>query len=145
MKTLVRILLALALMLVVKTGLASALPTNWYSTGASTGTENSAAIPIQPGGVVNLIAIVNDSTSLALTGMCFDATSLPGNGAVPRLPPVPLQAGSTSAGTPGSLALPRDGFQVINGLVCACSTTAKTLTVDTTSGGDCFFGVGWNQ
>lgn len=136
---------ALALLLSAFIGTGWALPTNWYSTGASSGTENSAVIPVQPTQVVNLIAIVNDSTSAALTGMCFDATSLPTNGAVPRLPPVPLAAGTAAAGTAGSLALPRDGFQVVNGLVCACSMTAKTLTVDTTSGGDCFFGVGWNQ
>lgn len=136
---------SLALLLSAFIGTGWALPTNWYSTAGTTGTENSAVTPVEPGQVVNLITVVNDSTSAALTAMCFDAASLPTNGAVPRLPPVPMVAGTAAAGTPGSFALPRDGFQVVNGLVCACSTTAKTLTVDTTSGGDCFFGVGWNQ
>ena len=117
------------------TGISSSNP----ATGAisASGTENSGIVKASQA-VVLMAAFQNYDGSSAKIAMLFDATTLPSNGAIPRLAvSVPAH---TATGAPGqaSLALPMGGVSFVNGVVWACSTTDKTLTVDTTSGGNCY-------
>jgi hypothetical protein len=79
----------------------------------------------------------------AEVAMCFDSATLPATGAIPIAACPLAPAASTPAPSSCSFALPFDGLPLSKGLTCACSTTGQTLTTDTTSGGNCFFGIGW--
>lgn len=135
------IFLFASVLLLAQSALAN--PTNWYSTTTSTGAENSTKNIAIANKVVAVIMVENFATT-AEEAMCFDSATLPGNGAVPAISGA-LPAAPTSSASNQSAGLPSDGYQVQTGFVCACSTTPKTLTVDTTSGGVCRFYVGWNR
>jgi hypothetical protein len=67
--------------------------------------------------------------------MWFNATSLPANGATPSMMPIPIPAGGTfslvnTIATANAVAF---GPVMSTGLVWAASTTATTLTVDSTN------------
>jgi hypothetical protein len=105
--------------------------------------ENSDQVTTSGPRTLTLAAAENFDTSNAKVLMLFDATSLPTNGAIPVLA-VPIAAAtSATQPSPGSFSLPTQGFQFQNGIVFALSTTAKTLTVDTTAGGNAFFQWCW--
>jgi hypothetical protein len=73
--------------------------------------------------------------------MAFDAASLPANGTVPKMQLSLPAAQAAAQPSCSSFGLPAAGVTLYNGLVVAASTTGKTLTVDTTSGGNTFFEV----
>jgi hypothetical protein len=121
-----------------------------YSTGQApasgatsvTGTENSAITYVAANGSVQkllLVAVQNYGAS-AEVAMLFDSATLPANGAIP-LASCALAAGTANAPAQCSLSLPADGRVMKLGTVVACSTTGKTLTVDATAGGVCYFQV----
>ena len=119
---------------------------NFYSTTASSGSENYAIIS-NAGGVavpepVRLISACNYNSAEPEVVMVFDATALPANGAVPKMElPISVSSGS-NAPSCASFSLPAGGVILYKGLVIAASTSGKTLTVDTTVGGNTFFEVG---
>jgi hypothetical protein len=105
--------------------------------------ENSDQVIIGGPRTLTLAAGQNFDTANAKTAMLFDATSLPTNGAIPVLS-IPLGvAPSATQAYPGSFSLPPQGLQFQTGIVFAISSTAKTLTVDTQSGGNAFFSWCW--
>jgi len=113
---------------------------NFYS--AQAGSENFAVVTNAAGKTITLVGALNFDTSNAKVVMMFDATALPSSGAVP-LVSVPIAAAiSATQPSPSSFSFPT-GLTVQNGIVVACSTTAKTRTVDTTAGGNCKFLVVW--
>lgn len=128
---------------------------SYYATGvytpvggsiSVTGTENSAIVATIPKGATRsilMIAALNHDTSNAKLVMLFDSATLPANGTIPlaTCPVGPALAATKPAGC--SFNIPADGLYIKSGIVVACSTTAKTLTVDTTSGGNCYFEVGY--
>ena len=83
---------------------------------------NSDVIKTSPGEFRQAMA-ANQGASL-LYVMFFDAVAVPTNGSVPAFVPIPLAAGA-------ACAIPF-GPAMSNGLCWAASTTAATLTVDTT-------------
>jgi hypothetical protein len=143
-----RIVTAGSLLIAVATvpRLVEAGTANFYSTNAATGTENYALIT-NAGGVavpepIRLISACNYNSGAAEVVMVFDASALPVNGAVPKME-LPLPAsGGTNAPSCASFSLPASGVTLYKGLVIAASTSGKTLTVDTTAGGNTFFEVG---
>ena len=123
-----------------------------YSTGqppasgstSVSGTENSAVIYISPTGTsqkVLLVAVQNYGAT-AEVAMLFDNPTLPANGAIP-LASCALPVGTANAPSQCSFAFPPDGHVNTKGIVVACSTTGKTLTVDATAGGVCYFEVNY--
>lgn len=95
-----------------------------------------------------MLSAVSYNTSAALVAMCFDSATLPADGSAASVAALLSQcslATATAAAQPStcSFSLPNEGVGLVSGLTCACSTTGKKLTVDTTSGGDCFFGIAW--
>lgn len=109
-----------------------------------TGTENSAVVLIGNGGTqhtVLLVAVQNYGASAEIA-MLFDAAAVPATGAIP-LASCALPAGAAAAPAQCSLSFPADGRTNYQGIVVACSTTGKTLTTDTTVGGNCYFQVGY--
>jgi len=121
-----------------------------YSTGqppasgaaSLTGTENSAVVFIAAPGTsqnVLLVAVQNYGAS-AEVAMLFDAAALPANGAIPAAS-CAVAAGAANAPGQCSFSWPGSGRPNRNGIVVACSTTGKTLTVDATAGGNCYFQV----
>jgi hypothetical protein len=109
-----------------------------------TGTENSAIVAIGNGTTqrtVLLVAVQNYGAA-AEVAMLFDAAALPGTGAIP-LASCALPAGAAAAPSQCSISFPGDGRVNVQGIVVACSTTGKTLTTDTTIGGNCYFQVGY--
>lgn len=110
-----------------------------YTTKTQSGTENSVVLPWPVGATMELAAVCNYDTSNAKMAMIFDASALPANGS-PADYVVPLAAAASATNpTCASVGLPGGGVPVLVGIVAACSTTAKLLTVDTTSGGNCKF------
>jgi hypothetical protein len=141
-----RMKITIVLFLVVATGFclslpAFALPTvNWYETSTSGGTENSNTFGIpQTGGKTTLYAMAcfNYDTSNPKVVMLFDAASVPSNGAVATRGMMPIPA-ATSANQPGftSMTIAEGGMTFSSGITFAASTTGKTLTIDTTGGGN---------
>jgi hypothetical protein len=66
--------------------------------------------------------------------MLFDATAVPANTAVPLIAPLPIAGGATADLSLNEIA--GDGLiglQLSSGLVWAASSTAATLTIDSTS------------
>jgi len=107
-----------------------------------TGTENSAVVFIAAPGTsqnVLLVAVQNYGAS-AEVAMLFDASALPANGAIP-VASCAVPAGSANAPGQCSFSWPGTGRPNSQGIVVACSTTGKTLTVDATAGGNCYFQV----
>jgi hypothetical protein len=91
---------------------------------------------------VRLISACNYNSEAPEVVMVFDARALPANGAVPKMElPLPASAGN-NAPSCASFSLPASGVTLYAGLVIASSTTGKTLTIDTTEGGNTFFEVG---
>lgn len=81
-----------------------------------------------------LDAMVSNSGSSTLYWMCFDSATVPTNGSLPLRQPLQVGAGGqtyTDLGNPGADGI--SGRPVVNGLSWAASTTATTLTIDTTS------------
>lgn len=110
-----------------------------YTTKTQSGKENSYVLPWPAGATMELAAACNFDTSNAKVAMFFDATALPAAGAPPDyLVPLAAAASATNP-TCASVGLPGGGVTLATGMVAACSTTAATLTVDTTSGGNCKF------
>lgn len=113
------------------------LPTvNWYETSTAGGTENSNTF-----GVANTIlysmGCYNYDTTNPKVIMIFDAASVPVNGTVATRGMIVLSA-ATSANQPSSnsLLIAQGGLIYRTQVTFAASTTGKTLTVDTTSGGN---------
>lgn len=129
---------------------AHAATVNTYSTGqppasgatSVTGTENSAVVFVAANGSVQkmLLIAVQNYGAAAEVAMLFDAAALPANGAIP-IASCAVPAGTANAPGQCSFALPADGRVMKLGTVIACSTTGKTLTVDATAGGVCYFQV----
>ena len=118
----------------------------YYVTASTTGMENSAIIlPTTGSGTASWVmgAALSYNTSAAEVAMCFDSATLPANNAIPIMACPLAVAGSAAAPAPCSFSLPFGGLTLTKGLTCACSTTGKKLTVDTTSGGNCYFEIGW--
>jgi hypothetical protein len=138
-KSLMQLSLMVALFFVALPALADCFTTGMVPAQ----TQNSLiAAPTGPH-ILVLAAAVNYDASNAKVAMVFDSATLPANGAIPVLV-VPLAAAlSATQPTPGSFSLPAAGVKFQNGIVFALSTTAKTLTVDTTSGGNGFFEGCW--
>jgi hypothetical protein len=118
---------------------------NFYSTAAASGTENYAAIRNAGGtGVpepVRLISACNYNSGAPEVVMVFDAGALPANGSLPKMMlPLPASSGS-NAPSCASFSMPAGGVTFYAGVVVAASTTGRTLTVDTTSGGNSYFEV----
>jgi hypothetical protein len=120
---------------------------NYYSTTAASGTENYAVIPnagtvpiAQP---VRLVAACSYNSAAGEVVMIFDATALPGNGAVPKMEFSLPAAGGVNAPSCGSIPLPPVGVSFHKGVVVAASTSGKTLTTDTAGSGNTFFEVGY--
>jgi hypothetical protein len=117
------------------------LPTiSWYETSTAGGTENSNtfATPVTGGAsILYSIACYNYDTSNPKVVMLFDAASVPANGTVATRGMIPLAA-ATSANQPSynSLGIAQGGLPFRKAVTFAASTTGKTLTVDTTSGGN---------
>lgn len=133
-------------------GYASADVVSTYSTGQApasgatsvTGTENSAIVLIGNGTsqrTVQLVAVQNYGAA-AVVAMLFDANALPATGAIP-VASCALAAGAAAAPSQCSISFPGDGRVNFKGIVVACSTTGKTLTTDTTVGGNCYFQVAY--
>jgi hypothetical protein len=146
-----RTLIALAIfaaLVVPKVAHAQNQAVGYYHTKAAGGMENSAVVLSAAGsGSARFLlgAAVSYNTSAAEVAMCFDASSLPANATIP-MAVCPLgTASSTAAPATCSFSLPMGGAILQNGLVCGCSTTGKTLTIDTTSGGNCAFYIGFTQ
>jgi hypothetical protein len=127
---------------------------SFYATGMApasgatsvSGTENSAVVVITPASKRNtllLAAVQNYDAANPKVAMVFDAAALPANGAIPRAACALAAAPGAANPSQCSLSLPGDGTGVGNGIVIACSTTGKTLTVDVTSGGNCYFQVAY--
>lgn len=109
------------------------------STHTGTGSENSEILFTGPSWI-HYISACNYNTTGAETVMVFDSPTSVSNGAEPDLPRLALAAAaSATQPTCGVMALPETGVQMSKGAWIACSTTPKTLTVDTTSGGNCAF------
>ena len=115
---------------------------NMYSTGSHATAENSAVITNKPSSSAYVIEVSNFDASNSKDVMCFDAATLPSNGAIPiwhlgvGAMPTAVQPAQSSNAFPAT--------RLVNGLVCALSTTAKTLTVDTASPANGFFNAWWN-
>lgn len=113
------------------------------------GLENSAIImtatshgPISSHRVL-MVGALSANTSAAETAMVFDSATLPANNAIPIMS-CPLSKAAANAPTSCSFSLPAEGLRgLTKGLTVACSTTWPLLTVDTTSGGNCFFNVSY--
>jgi hypothetical protein len=118
---------------------------NFYSTAAASGTENYAIVDNSGGFApepARLISACNYNVAAPEVVMVFDASALPANGSVPKMQlPLPAANGA-SAPSCGSFSLPAGGVTFYTGLLIAASTSGKTLTIDTTSGGNTFFEVG---
>jgi hypothetical protein len=119
---------------------------NFYSTTAASGTENYAIVLNAGNGAVpepaRLLSACNYNPVSPEVVMVFDAMVLPANGAVPKMQlPLPAATG-LNAPSCGSFSLPSGGVTFYLGLAIAASTSGKTLTTDTTSGGNTFFEVG---
>lgn len=120
---------------------------NFYSTRVATGTENYSVLPNastvpmpQP---VRMIAACSYNSAAPEVVMVFDASALPPNGTVPKLQLALPAASSISAPACGVFPLPAGGVSFYAGVVIAASTKGKTLTTDTTSGGNTFFEVAY--
>jgi len=100
-----------------------------YSTTASGGVEKSAVV-CSSGCNFTEMSGYNDSAATRYI-MLFDAATLPANGAIPNQ--FYLVAANMGFGILGAAERFRTG------MVVACSTTAKTLTITATN--DCFFHV----
>jgi hypothetical protein len=98
----------------------------------SQGPTNSDIVATSSGAWLD--AMVSNVGSSTLYLMFFDATTVPANGTLPLRQPLQIgAAGQTyvDLGDPGADGL--SGRPLVNGLVWAASTTATTLTVDSTS------------
>ena len=98
----------------------------------SQGPTNSDVVSAVP--VLWLDAMVSNSGASTLYLMCFDSATVPGNGTLPMRQPVQVAAGGQTyidLGVPGSDGI--SGRQTMAGLSWAASTTAITLTIDSTS------------
>lgn len=99
--------------------------------------ENSDVIKNAP--CTLLTAVGSNKGAALLYIMFFDSATVPGNGTVPVLEPVPLPAGATfnlneqDLSRAGQGAPNQNGLTMVNGLSWAASTTPATLTVDSTS------------
>lgn len=142
-----RILIALAIALALGgTARAQNQSVGFYHTTASGGMENSAVVLSSAGSGsrrVLMIGAASYNTSAAEVAMIFDAASLPANATIPLAICSLPAAASAAAPATCSFSLPMGGMSLVSGLVVACSTTGKVLTVDTTSGGNCSFYVAW--
>jgi hypothetical protein len=155
-----RILSGLLVVMLLWMGQARAQAIGYYHTGnkdanganaSTTGMENSViVVNSSPSSSRRfmMLSAVSYNTSAALVAMCFDSATLPADQSAASVAALLSQcslATATSATQPStcSFSLPNEGVGLVSGLTCACSTTGKKLTVDTTSGGDCFFGIAW--
>src|SRR5438445_8079739 len=127
----------------------------YYATGmtpatglaSTSGKENSAVIKTSSGSGslrASMIAALSYNTGASEVAMLFDAAALPSNGALPIAECPLATAASAVAPAPCSFSIPAGGMPLTSGLVVACSTTGSTLTVDTHSGGYCYFSVAYN-
>jgi hypothetical protein len=125
---------------------------SYYATGqppasgatSVSGTENSAVVAVNSPTkqyTVLMVAVQNYDAANAKVAMLFDAGALPATGAIPLAACAAPAATGVVAPGQCSFALPGDGRGLVNGLVVACSTSGKTLTVDGTAGGNCYFQV----
>ena len=149
MRKLITLLIVLA---AVAAAPARADKISFYATGmppasgatSVSGTENSAVVAINSPTklyTVLMVAVQNYDAANAKIAMLFDAAALPANGTIPLAScALPAATGTVAPGQ-CSFALPGDGRGVSAGIVAACSTTGKTLTVDGTAGGNCYFQV----
>jgi hypothetical protein len=109
---------------------------NWYETSTAGGTENSATIHIGRT-LLYSMACFNYDTSNPKVVMLFDAASVPANSTVATMGEIPLSAAPGSAQpSQNSITIAQGGLPFWTGLTFAVSTTGKTLTVDTTTGGN---------
>ncbi len=107
-------------------------PTHAVTEYDSQGPTNSDVVAALP--IAWLDAMVSNSGSSTLFVMFFDTTSVPANGTLPMRQPIQVPNGGQTyidVGDPGADGL--SGRPTLNGLCWAASTTATTLTVDTTS------------
>jgi hypothetical protein len=93
---------------------------------------NSDVVVGQPSSLISLL-ISNKAASGTLYFQLFDATAVPSNTAVPFVAPIVLAAASTVRIALNEVGKYFDGIAFSNGIVWAVSTTAATLTIDSTS------------
>jgi hypothetical protein len=127
---------------------------SYYATGqppasgstSVSGTENSAVVAVNSPTkqyAVLMIAVQNYDAANPKMAMLFDAGGLPATGAIPLAACAAPAATGVAAPGQCSFALPSDGRGMAAGIVVACSTSGKTLTLDGTAGGNCYFQVGF--
>ncbi len=91
-------------------------------------TDATNALPA----VVSAIYAVNASASTIYV-MLFDAATVPTNGTVPNIAPIPVPAGGAAYVPFGEVRGDgMTGLSFVNAMVWAASTTAASLTVSTT-------------
>jgi hypothetical protein len=93
---------------------------------------NSEVVETSP---KNLLSLFASSKSAGLLWvMVFDASALPGNGALPVMQPLQIAAaGQAFLSVTDDSGQGLCGLELAHGLVWAASSTQATLTVDTTS------------
>jgi len=121
---------------VARAGSASLPTVSWYETPTANGTENSNTFGGGPS-VLFSMGCYNYDTANPKMVMIFDVAAMPVNGTVATRGMIPLPP-AVSANQPSfnSLTIAQGGAHFNNGITFAASTTGKTLTADTTSGGN---------
>jgi hypothetical protein len=105
---------------------------SWILTYDAQQFGNSDVIAAAPSTLVSLIATNKGNSVLYL--QLFDATAVPAGGTVPTVAPIALAAGATVRLQLNDVSgFGFNGFESSNGWCWAASTTAGTLTLDTTS------------
>jgi len=98
---------------------------------------NSGVIAAAP--CTLLTAVGSNKGAAMLYIMFFDSATVPADGAIPVIEPIPLPPGGTfnlneqDLSRAGQGAPNQNGLTMVNGLSWAASTTAATKTVDATS------------
>lgn len=100
-------------------------PGLWYDNNALG--DSDASLPAPVTGIwMRSFTVINEGAS-KVWWMCFDALSVPGNGASPKLIGVPLYPNQSGS---WDLAPPRE---FVLGIVWAASSTPGTLTLDSSA------------